>query len=178
MTQAQVTDWPTRIALVLAMLAFIGIALAAMRRGWLGRRRRQAGIVPPAQEPPTGTVLGAAAEGLYVGAATAGDWLDRIAAHGLGVRSRATMRVGVAGVWFDRVGAPGAWLPRAELAGARLDRGVAGTVRGRDSVIVLTWAGAGQPAIDLGFRADDAAGHRLLLDGLAAAGLDVNGADG
>lgn len=178
MTQAEVTNWPARVALVLAMVALIMIAFAAMRAGWLRRQRRQVAIPAPAEHPMS--LIGAvAAEGLYVGAARTGDWLDRIAVHGLGVRSRATMHVCAEGIWLERQGAPSVWLPRAEVAGVRLDRGVAGTVRGRDSVIVLTWASGGvstdMSLIDFGFRADEGSGHALLLDGLAAAGLTVDG---
>lgn len=177
MTSAEVTNWPARIALVLAMLALIAVAFAAMRAGWLRRQRRQASIVVPRVEPPAGTVLPFEAEGLYVGAARSGDWLDRVAVHGLGVRSRAIAHLGSDGIWIERVGAPSVWLPRAELTAARLDRGLAGTVRGADSVVLVTWAGSDGP-IDVGFRADSAEGHRIVLDGVVAAGLTVNGDNG
>ena len=176
MTSAEVTNWPARIALVLAMVAFIGVAFAGMRAGWLRRQRRQAAIAAPLQEPPVSAVLPHAAEGLYVGAARSGDWLDRVAVHGLGVRSRAIAHVGGDGVWLERIGAPSVWLPRGSLAAARLDRGLAGTVRGADSVVVLTWLSA-DGLVDLGFRADSADGHRIVLDGLVAAGLTVDGDD-
>jgi hypothetical protein len=42
---------------------------------------------------------------------------------------------------------------------------VAGTVRGRDSVIVLTWR-LGEAVLDTGFRADRGEDHAALLDGL------------
>ena len=35
----------------------------------------------------------AAAEGQYVATTTAGDWLDRIAVHGLGIRTNAELSV-------------------------------------------------------------------------------------
>lgn len=174
MTSAEVTNWPERIALVAAMVALILVAFAGMRAGWIRRQRRQQAIAAPIPQPPEGADLPVQVEGLYVGAARAGDWLDRVAVHGLGVRSRAIAHVGPDGIWLERVGAPSAWLPREELAAARLDRGVAGTVRGADSVIVVTWRSSDGP-IDLGFRADSADGHRIVLDGLVAAGLTVNG---
>ena len=173
MTSAEVTNWPARIALVLAMAALIAVAFAAMRAGWLRRQRRQAAIAPPAGEPPAQAHLPHRADGLYVGAARSGDWLDRVAVHGLGVRSRAVAHLGPDGIWLERAGAPSAWLPRAELVAARLDRGLAGTVRGADSVVVVTWRSSDGP-IDLGFRADSAEGHRIVLDGLVAAVITVN----
>lgn len=174
MSSAEVTNWPARIALVLAMLALIAVAFAAMRAGWVRRQRRQAAIAAPAAEPGVGADLRFSAEGLYVGAARSGDWLDRVAVHGLGVRSRAVAHLGQDGIWLERIGAPSVWLPRSELRAARLDRGLAGTVRGADSVVIVTWQGSDGP-IDLGFRADSAEGQRIVLDGLVAAGLTVNG---
>ena len=177
MTSAEVTNWPARIALVLAMLALIAVAFAAMRAGWLRRQRRQAAILAPLAAPPAEASLPFEAEGLYVGAARAGDWLDRVAVHGLGVRSRAVAHLGPDGVWLERVGAPSVWLPRSELTAARLDRGLAGTVRGAGSLVIVAWRSSDGP-VELGFRADSAEGHRIVLDGLVAAGLSVDGDNG
>lgn len=174
MTSSEVTDWPARIALVLAMLALIGVALAGMRAGWKRRQRRQSTIPAPPLQPPSDVAFTHAAEGLYVGASRAGDWLDRVAVHGLGVRSKATIHLGSAGVWIERAGAPSVWLPRADIAGVRLDSGLAGTVRGPGSVMVFTWASTDGP-IELGFRPAHAADHGIVLDGLVAAGLTVDG---
>lgn len=174
--QAQVTNWPLRLALVAAMVALILLALWAMRRGWVHRQRRQADVpAPPA-------LLGLAdgytdrspVAGLYLGTASRGDWLDRIAAHGLGVRSRASLAWSHQGIDVDRAGATSFSIPAADIIGVRVDSGVAGTVRSKGSVIVVTWRLADR-ILDTGFRADDEAGHRLVLDGLMAtfpAGVD------
>lgn len=166
--QAGVTDWPARIVLVLAVLALIALALWGMRRGWRNRGRRQAGIPAPAESPVDSARLGPLSEGLFVGTSTHGDWLDRIVVFDLGVRSRAALSWGPGGIWFERPGARGLFIPAPDVVSVRVDRGVAGTVRGRDSVIVVTWR-LGEAVLDTGFRADRTEDHRVVLDGLMSA---------
>lgn len=176
--QAQVTNWPARIALVLVMIAIITAVLGAMLRGWRARQRRQADIPAPHAVPATpqlpevsgvpGAVDLRGISGLYVGTAIAGNWLDRIAVHGLGVRSRAEVDLSPAGIAIDREGASSFFIPKDDVIQVRTDRGVAGTVRAKDSVIVITWR-LGEHEVDSRFRADDSSDHRTLLDGLMAA---------
>ena len=165
--QAEVTNWPTRIALVVIVVVLIVLALWGMRRGWRNRQRRQSWIPAPLETPAPGD-LSEPVEGLFIGSATAGDWMDRIAVHDLGVRSRAALAWGEPGVWIDRVGARSVFIPAADVIGVRLDRGIAGTVKAKDSVVVVTWR-LGEAVVDTGFRADDAAGHAAVLDGLMSA---------
>jgi hypothetical protein len=175
--QAQVTNWPLRIALVVAMFAIIAAVLAAMLRGWRSRQRRQSEIPAPSAWNESQNASGTEAEGvtgLYVGTATAGDWLDRIAVHGLGVRSRADVVVSPDGIGIRRVGASSFFIPKADVVGFRTDRGVAGTVRAKDSVVVITWR-LGQHELDTGFRADDGTDHRTLLDGLMVTFPGISG---
>ena len=161
--QAQVTNLPARLALVAAMVAIIAVVLWAMRRGWQARIRRQADLGQPAEA--TGEPTEDAVPGLYIGTAFAGDWLDRVAAHGLGVRSRARLDFSEEGIAIYRDGAPSLWIPADHILLVRVDSGVAGTVRSKDSVVVVTWR-LGDRDLDTGFRADDASGHRTVLDGL------------
>ena len=168
--QATVTNWPVRLALVAVFVSIIVVTLWAMRRGWRSRQRWQADIPPP---PVLDSALvsvdeGSGVQGLYLGTAIAGDWLDRVAVHGLGVRSRAEIYSTARGIAIVREGAPSFFIPRADIVGVRVDRGVAGTVRAKDSVIVVTWR-LGTVEVDTGVRADDGAGHRTLLDGPMAA---------
>jgi hypothetical protein len=165
--QASVTDWPARLALVLAVLALIAVALWAMRRGWVRRGRRQSDLPAPADLPPTDAVLGAAVPGLFAGTGVNGDWMDRIVVHDLGVRSRGSIAWGSAGIWIDRDGARSLFVPAADIVAIRSDRGVAGTVRSKDSMVVVTWR-LGDRVLDTGFRADAGADHQTVLDGLVA----------
>ena len=170
--QAQVTNWPLRLALVAVMVLIIAAALWGMRRGWVARTKRQSDVPAPhpwggpAPESQDGATPMEVA-GVYLGTATAGDWLDRIAVHGLGARSRVRLSWSGEGIAVDRDGAPSFLIPAADVQGVRIDRGVAGTVRARDSVVVITWR-LGDRILDTGVRADDADGHRTLLDGLMA----------
>lgn len=171
--QAEVTNWPLRLLLVAGMVALILLVLWAMRSGWKRRQRRQQDIPPPPSLLGIGEE-GAQVGGLYVGTATAGDWLDRIAVHGLGVRSRGVLAWSAQGVDVQRSGASSFSIPGSDIVGIRVDSGVAGTVRSKGSVVVITWR-LGERTLDTGFRADDEAGHRLVLDGLMVtfpAGVD------
>lgn len=165
--QAGVTNWPARIALVLVILALIALALWGMRRGWRNRERRQADLPAPAEAPPTGVNLGEPIPGLFAGTGVNGDWMDRIVVFDLGVRSRGQLSYGADGIWIEREGARSLFIPAASIVGVRADRGVAGTVRGRDSMIVVTWH-LGNRVLDTGFRADSSTDHGTVLDGLMA----------
>ena len=111
--------------------------------------------------------------GLYLGTSISGDWLDRVAVHELGVRSRASFHLVDGGVGIRRDGARSFLIPASAVRGVRTDRGVAGTVRGKDSVIVVTWMLA-DDVLDTGIRADDGADHAALLDGLMAEHTDTS----
>ena len=165
--QATVTDWPVRIALVAVGLGLIALALWGMRRGWRRRRESQSWIAEPLTAPPDAASFGAPVPGLFVGTAIHGDWMDRVVVFDLGVRSRADVSWGQDGLWFEREGARDLFVPAAAVESIRTDRGVAGTVRARDSVIVVTWR-LGEAVLDTGFRADDTDGHGTVLDGLTA----------
>jgi hypothetical protein len=165
--QAQVTNWPARVVLVAVVLALIGLALWGMRRGWVNRQQRQAWIAEPLDAPSADAELCEAVPGLFIGTAMAGDWMDRVAVHDLGVRSRSNASWGGSGIWFDRTGARGVFIPAADVEGVRVDAGIAGTVKARDSVIVVTWR-LGEAVIETGFRADDTGGHATVLGGLTS----------
>ena len=168
--QASVTDWPARLALVALIAGLIALALWGMRRGWQGRVARHSSMAEPSafDAPASSGVLG-----LYLGTSISGDWLDRVAVHELGVRSRASFHLVDGGVGIRRDGARSFLIPASAVRGVRTDRGVAGTVRGKDSVIVVTWMLA-DDVLDTGIRADDGADHAALLDGLMAERRDTS----
>jgi len=163
--QASVSDWPARLAVVGLVAGLIALALWGMRRGWQGRVARHSSMAEPSafDAPATSGV-----PGLYLGTSISGDWLDRVAVHEFGVRSRASFHLVDGGVGIRRDGARSFLIPASAVRGVRTDRGVAGTVRGKDSVIVVTWMLA-DDVLDTGIRADDGADHAALLDGLMVA---------
>ena len=165
--QAAVTDWPARVVLVLLMVGLIALALWGMRRGWVHRQQRQSDLPPPADAPPEAFTGDECAPGLFAGTGVNGDWMDRIAVYDLGVRSRAEMSWDASGVWLDRHGARSVFIPAEALVKIRSDRGVAGTVRAKDSMIILSWR-LGDRVLDSGFRADASSDHHTVLDGLMA----------
>ena len=168
--QATVSDWPARLALVALVAGLIALALWGMRLGWQGRVARHSYMAEPsAFDAPASSGV----PGLYLGTSISGDWLDRVAVHELGVRSRASFHLVDGGVGIRRDGTRSFLIPALAVRGVRTDRGVAGTVRGKDSVIVVTWMLA-DDVLDTGIRADDGADHAALLDGLMVAHNDTS----
>ncbi|TDO47031.1 hypothetical protein EV651_12525 [Kribbella sp. VKM Ac-2571] len=140
------------------MRAFLGtlgtlLVLAAgylgMYRGWRNRQARQADLAPLPTAPEEGA---RGVEGVYVATTSAGDWMDRIAVHELGVRATADLAVSEAGLIFHRQGAADVFIPADHLTGVRTDRGIAGKVTAEKSgLVVVTWTHDGRE-LDTGFR--------------------------
>jgi hypothetical protein len=149
----------------LAMLAVVAVVFVLLAVGWRNRLKRQSDVehlpqVPAAPGEPT-----AAAEGQYVATTTAGDWLDRIAVHGLGIRTNATLAVYPHGVLYERSGAPAVYIPAASLTGVRQDSGMAGKFVEKDGLLVLAW-NLGAHELDTGFRTRRAADKDTLYQAL------------
>ncbi|TLM73525.1 hypothetical protein [Pseudarthrobacter sp. NamB4] len=149
----------------LAMLAIVAVVFVLLAIGWRNRLRRQSDVeqlppVPAAPGQPT-----AIAEGQYVASTTAGDWLDRIAVHSLGIRTNATLAVYQHGVLFDRSGAPALYIPATSLTDVRQDSGMAGKFVEKDGLLVLAWL-LGAHALDTGFRTRRAADKDILFEAL------------
>ncbi|MGW0558721.1 PH-like domain-containing protein [Streptomyces sp. NPDC002926] len=155
---AEVTDWAARAGWVVGLLLFIAFVYWLMRQGWKWRGSLQSDLpeLPTAPESPGEAT--ATMSGRYHGSTTAGQWLDRIVAHGLGARSRVELTLTDAGLDVVRPGAPDFFIPAAQLREARLDKGIAGKVLTEGGLLVVTWA-HGDKLIDSGFRADRSAEH-------------------
>ncbi len=154
-----------RIVAGLAMLAFAVVIIALLGIGWRNRLRRQADVEPLPEVPATlGTPL-AVADGQYVASTTSGDWLDRIAVHGLGLRTNAELTVYPDGVLFDRSGAGPVFIPAARLTGIRQDSGMAGKFVEKDGLLVLSWM-LGTRELDTGFRTRRAQDKTTILQAL------------
>ena len=121
------------------------LALVAMWVGWARRRARTAAARPhvPAVPDDPGTPLTPALEATYVSTTLAGRWLERVVAHGLGVRAAARVSVHPEGALIARRGAPDLFIGTDALRGVRLADGIAGKVVGGGRLVVIGWRHGG-----------------------------------
>jgi len=151
----------------LLMLALGAAAIVLLYFGWRSRQRRQSDLEPLPAVPDLGEP-GIAVVGQYVATTTAGDWLDRVAVHGLGIRSRADLAVHPDGVLITRPGCEELFIPARDLEEVRLTTGMAGKFLGKEQILVATWK-LGERSLDTGFlprHGDDTEPLRRALEGL------------
>ncbi|WP_446458470.1 PH-like domain-containing protein [Streptomyces rochei] len=162
---AEVTDWAARIGWVVGLGLFVALVYWLMREGWKWRGTLQGDLpeLPGAPDAPGPARL--SMSGRYHGSTTAGQWLDRIVAHGLGTRSRVELTLTDAGLDVVRPGANDFFVPVAALREARLDKGIAGKVLTEGGLLVVTWE-HGDKLINSGFRSDHAAEHNEWVETL------------
>ncbi|MCI3929367.1 PH-like domain-containing protein [Streptomyces sp. AN091965] len=153
---AQVTDWAARIGWVVGILLFVALVYWLMREGWKWRGTLQGDLPELSDAPSEPGATKLELTGRYHGSTTAGQWLDRIVAHGLGTRSRVELTLTEAGLDVVRPGARDFFIPKEALREARLDKGIAGKVLAEGGLLIVTWA-HGDRLIDSGFRSDHAA---------------------
>lgn len=145
-------DRPQLMAIVIAILALL---LVLMYLGWRARRRRQGGIARPASVPSTpGPVLGTF-PGKYVATTTAGNPLDRVAVHGLGFRSSATLTVTEGGVIVSRTGSTDFWIPSGDVRGLDQATWTIDRVVEEGGLERVRWM-LGDREVETYFRMDDA----------------------
>ena len=140
----------------LGMVLVCVLAACGLWLGWKHRGRRQSGLPAlPAVPNAPGDVITPALTGLYVSSTTAGNWQDRIVAHGLGVRAPAIVRLSEDGVLVDREGADPIFVPVKDLVEVTTAPGIAGKVMGQeDGILIIRWR-LGDTELDSGIRADD-----------------------
>lgn len=152
-------DWLMPVSLAVGVTAVL-LGLSAL--GWRNRQRRQQAIGAPDPAPANLPDPYFEAAGQYVVTTTAGDWLDRVAVHGLGVKSDATAAVSPLGILLARRGAPDVFIPRSSLRGVRLEGGMAGKFVEKDGLVVFAWTLHGLD-VDTGFRTRHAPAKAQLL---------------
>ncbi|UGY94948.1 hypothetical protein [Streptomyces gobiensis] len=150
---------------VVGLLLFIALLYWLMREGWKWRGTLQGDLPELAAVPEDAGTPELTLSGRYHGSTTAGQWLDRIVAHGLGTRSRAELTLTEQGLSVVRPGAVDFFVPVAALRGARLDKGIAGKVLTEGGLLVITWQ-HGERQLDSGFRADHPAEHTAWVEAL------------
>lgn len=154
-----------KLPFFMLMLALATGIFALLAVGWRNRLRRQADVDPLPEMPAELGAALAAADGQYVASTTAGDWLDRIAVHNLGIRTDAELSVHPEGVLFDRSGAGPVFIPAACLTGVRQESGMAGKFVEKDGLLVISWM-LGARELDTGFRTRSAEAKTSLLNTL------------
>ncbi|GHC10664.1 hypothetical protein ACFW21_22920 [Streptomyces albogriseolus] len=162
---AEVTDWAARIGWVVGLALFVALVYWLMREGWKWRGTLQSDLPELLSAPDDPGPATLTMSGRYHGSTTAGQWLDRIVAHGLGTRSRAELTLSDAGLDVVRPGADDFFVPADALREARLDKGIAGKVLTEGGLLVITWQ-HGDRLIDSGFRSDHAAEHTEWVEAL------------
>ncbi|NNN35884.1 hypothetical protein HLK59_37090 [Streptomyces sp. S3(2020)] len=162
---AEVTDWAARIGWLVGLALFVALIYWLMREGWKWRGTLQGDLpeLPTAPSEPGAAKL--AMSGRYHGSTTAGQWLDRIVAHGLGTRSRVELTLTDAGLDVVRPGAADFFVPVGALREAVLGKGIAGKVLTEGGLLIVTWE-HGDKLIDSGFRSDHAAEHNDWVDAI------------
>ncbi|MEU4500585.1 hypothetical protein [Streptomyces sp. NPDC024089] len=164
---AEVTDWSARISWVVGLIVLIAFVYWLMRQGWKWRGSLQSDL-PELAATPEGYADGErllTLTGRYHASTTAGQWLDRIVAHGLGTRSRVELTLTEQGLDVVRPGAADFFVPAAALREARLDKGIAGKVLPEGGLLIITWA-HGDKLIDSGFRSDRSAEHPAWVEAI------------
>lgn len=142
----------------IGLLLVVGLLYWLMWQGWKWRATLQSGLpaLHPLPQEEADPLL--ELEGRYVGSTTAGQWLDRIVAHDLGVRSLAELTLTEQGLRVVRPRSKDFFVPAAALRGARTDKGIAGKVMPEGGLLVITWEHGGT-LVDSGFRGEHPGDH-------------------
>jgi hypothetical protein len=164
--QAPVTAWIERAVLTAVVMVCIAAMVWAMARNWRKRSARQAWVVLP-PGPPAGFTPQSSYPARYVASVATENWLERIAAAGLGMPGRAKVSVDPSGVLIERVGEQNLFLPTHDILQAQSARGIAQEVYESDGLVAITWR-TGQRSVTTGLRLTRAEDHLALLSALAA----------
>lgn len=150
------------------LVVAIAVVIQLMMRGWHRRAQRQAELIGTLPDVPeqVGTAT-TTLRGVYVGCTLSPAWNDRITAVDLGYRSKAVLTRYPEGILLERVRAKPIWIPQDSIAAVRTERGMAGKVAARNSILAIRWRLPSGVEIDTGFRANDRADYGDWLDGRA-----------
>lgn len=151
---------------VIVTLIIIALIFSLMRRGWKSRQARQAGVPDPAAIPASLGEPVLSAPGTYVCTTVAGDWLDRIAVHDLGIRTGATLDVHPSGIAVRRDGCPDFYIPRADVRTVTTADGMAGKFVEKGGLVVIGWT-LGTTDVDTGFRTRFAPDKTTLVESIS-----------
>lgn len=152
-------------ALLLAFFVIVLFTVAA--RAWLVRVRQdeEGGDLPSIPEDLESREPLAVIIGMYVATCEHQKHLQRLMAHGLGVRTRVTVFIYPDGILYDRDGAAPIWVSTHVLVGFGTTSGMVGKFVERDGIIVVSWRWRNE-IVDTGMRTQTHEGKRLFLQEL------------
>lgn len=150
------------LVIVLVALALLGL----LAWTWWRRTRRDAGLVPPGGDLPSGAAVTGVFPSLYVATTRHGEPLERLAIKGLGFRSRAEVTVTDAGVAIDLTGRPRIVVTVDRIADVAQATVTIDRVVERDGLVRLSWRIDDATIVDSYFRPQDASA-RALADAIA-----------
>ena len=143
------------------------IIFGLMGWGWRNKLKRQGALAAlPARPEDLGDAV-ISVPGQYVVTTAAGDWLDRVAVHGLGIRTPAVVHVHPGGVVIERKGGQDIFLAKHALTQVETQAGMAGKFVEKDGLVVLSW-NLEDTEVDTGFRTTEAGAKRPLIEALRA----------
>lgn len=137
------------------------VLLAVLAYAWWRRMRRDAQPLAPRGElPADATVLGEF-DGLYVATTRHDEPLERLAAPGLGFRSRASILVTDRGVAIDLTGQPRIVLTPDRLVDVGLSTVAIDRVVEKDGLTRLSWRTLAGSVVDTYLRSQDGSAKAL-----------------
>ena len=154
-----------RTLLTLLIVAGIATTYLLMLRGWRRSEARAAHIARPHDLLDAPVVSGPWC-GRFLGTTLAGQWLQRVNAHTLGVRSDASIAVTTRGINVTRPGSSSFGIPTGDVIAARADSGIAGRAYGTGGIVVVTFTLGGE-LLEFGMRFPSTADHIAALAALS-----------
>lgn len=159
----------TREGALLLMVAIAIVLLALMAWGWYRRTRRDAQPLTTVHDLPAASTVIAQHDGLYVATTRHGEPLERIAAPGLGYRSRCDITVADTGIALDIPGQQRLVIPADRLVDVAQATVAIDRVVEKDGLVRVSWRTDPGTVVDTYLRARDgssaalAAGIRPLI---------------
>lgn len=154
-----------------ALLVIVGVAavlLGLLVWAWRRRAKRDSARLIAVGELPEGTTTRAVFDGLYVATTVHDAPLERLAAPGLGFRSRATVTVADAGVAVDLTGQSRFVLTRDRIVDVAQSTVAIDRVVEKDGLVRVSWRTDAGSVVDSYFRPQDASA-KALADAIRAA---------
>jgi hypothetical protein len=151
---------------VLTFVACLSFALLALR-AWKNRVKRQDSLFqPPLLKLASNGVLLAETESFYVATTFADNFLERVAAHGLGVRGFSRIQVFSEGVLINRVGERALAIAKQDLISVSFSQVAIDKAVESDGLLVLGWR-AGEASLATHLRIKDSLARNQIFTRLS-----------